>query len=744
MYKYLILILFSIGQAGAQSAKYKYIVPLFDGMSRDEKKNVLKEYMMDNDMDHPNAVFRLALIYEGNYREADVLARYEYVLANAEQAKLGYTKAKILIDEREVSKNNDFYFPIFKTLDVKGRPNVAYDVVDRKITQGYDSAVLYLEKVPPIYKSFTRSVNYYDNAVKIFSEINNDFLSLADVYLFLDPALDAKLIRLKQNYDSARFYFDRYLTLTKEFPIPYHKQKYHVKPIVTYRLDGLITRMNFLTNDLAFWNYGEWVDHVHKSVSGEIGSLRKQLSQNEVRLSENLARIETTNGEGISVVMPDKELVFNLNNFDKQSLALSLIEFKAFKQDWLLKAKAFVPDTANLERDATSYSALMYANRTADTLINRVKNRSTNEKIAKHNEFIGKHYGGQDGLQKFTNIEKENIRITYEQYSGGLRASVLGIATRPVVPGGDKVVRFGRLNVSMTARAATPELLAKGEAITLLSKKSPDGSVYLVGIQVPDKKTNATVTYVARVNADGKPAWIQHFSLKVDSVGTATDAHNFPGPFELTQEGCAFIVRSVHLAEPEARNSLIYLNEKGEQKFLLRLPEKSYARNLNFTERSNSFVLLFKGSEEKPNHVTVENMTLLRVNALGDILWRRKLPFAGTSVDMINLLDGHMIIGNYSSLKDLQGKEHKARPGETSPFLVNFGPKGDVEGIHPIATARPLVVIQVVKVNDRSINLLGWEGTVDASFGKSISPGDDFVHMMCNRKGEVVCSNLSK
>ena len=369
----------------AQNIRYKDLAPTFEGMGAEELKNSLKEYLAQ-DLDHPNANFRLALLYESNYKTADVLTRYQYVLANAQQAKLRYTKSKQLVDEREVNRNDEYYFPIFKTYDAKGKPNVEFALVSKKITNGIDSATLMINKIPPIYQSFTRSVNFYDNAVKLFSTVNNEYLSLDDVYLYFDADLEKKLGTLKQNYDSARFYFDRYLELTKAFPIPYHKQKYHIKPIVTYRLDVLITRMNFLTNDVEFWDYGAWVDFIHKSVSGEITSLRTRLNQNEARLDDNLTKIAASNGEGVAAIALDKQLVFNLNNYDKQSLVLSILDYKILKQDWLLKTKTFIPDTINLDRNATIYSLLIYSNLSADTLINTVRDRATKEKIKKHSD----------------------------------------------------------------------------------------------------------------------------------------------------------------------------------------------------------------------------------------------------------------------------------------------------------------------------------------------------------------------
>lgn len=738
---FIVLFSFTAGFVVGQ-VKYKDLAEAFPDMTRDEMKIELREYLL-TDLDHPNANFRLALIYASNYRVSDVLTHYEYAMANAAQARLRFTKAKQLVDEREVDHNNEYYAPLFNTVDAKGRPYATYAAVSDKINKGLDSASQFLDNVPMIYLAFTRSVANYDRAVKLFSEINSEFTSLDDVYLYFDPDFDKKLDLLKHSYDSARIYFDRYMALTQAYPILYHKQKYHIKPIVTYRLDGLITRMNFLTPDVEFWDYGSWVDRVRKSVAEEILSLRTRTSQNEIRLSANLVKIAASNGEGVTILPLDKQVVFNLNNYDKQSLVLALLEYKHFKQDWLIKEKAFVPDTVNGERNALLYSALVYANRTADTLMTAVRTRATRDKIRKHQEFITQHYGGAEGLQKYVTDEQEHIKVTYEQYTGGLRSALVNMATAMTTADGGKTVRFANhWNVSTVVQTPTPELLAKGEPLTLQSRRSPDGSLYLAGTYRPDKKTNLKQTFVARVHGDGKPAWMHSFSFKVDSLSPAADANNQLGPFELTQEGCVVVVRSVHASKPGARNTMVYLNEKGEEKFHLRLADRSVPRQLNFSERSNSFVLLLKGNEDAPSFTAPENLVLVGINAIGDKLWRRQVSLTGGITGFVNLIDGHMLAGNYTLLKDLTGKEHAARTGESSPFLVKFNDKGDIERIQPIATAKPVFMTHLIKVSDRSINLIGVEGTRETAALKTLSGDMAVVHIMSNRLCEVVTSNV--
>src|SRR6267154_3102692 len=224
-YFYLILVFLLSLTSTAQRLKYKELFPLMSSMSNNELKNSLKEFL-NEELDHPNANFRLALVYEKNYKSGDGLINYEYVVANAQQAKLRFTKSKQLVDEREVNSNNEYYFPVFKMFDSKGKPDVPFAPVSKKISDGYDSADLFIKKMPAIYKSFTKSVNFYDKSVKLFADINSRFFSLDDLYLYYDADLDQQMESLKTSYDSAKFFLDQYLSLIKAYPIPHHKQQY--------------------------------------------------------------------------------------------------------------------------------------------------------------------------------------------------------------------------------------------------------------------------------------------------------------------------------------------------------------------------------------------------------------------------------------------------------------------------------------------------------------------------------------
>jgi hypothetical protein len=726
--------------AFGQRVKYKDLVVQLPSLSPEQQKNKLKEYVSE-DLDHPNANFRLALLYEHNYRNTDPLTSFAFTMANAEQARIRYLKARQLCDQREVDRNNEYYAPIFKMVDDKGRPSVPFATVSAKITGGYDSAGIFMEKMPAIYKAFTKSVNAYDQAVKIFALINMRYPSPEDLYMLYDKDLDVPFTNLKASYDTCIAALNQYLALTKAYPLKGHQQTFQVKPIETYHLDGLITRLTFLTPTIELWDYGTWVDKTRKIVQTEIAELRKHLVETNDHLDQTLKKISTssdTQMPGLTSI--DKHVAFTLNNFDRQSVIQSLMDYKQFKEQWDIENRSKTIDTALTVHNAEIYSSLIYANKKADTLLNELRSRITPAKIDKHKELIAKMYGGPAGLEKFIRDEDQHIKKTFNDYTKELRANILADSSAANdFTNKDNTLRSGKFTVPLRLATPTPEGLDQGSLFTQFNRKNPDGSAYIAGLYKPDKKKNLISTYLMRVNPDGKVGWFKDLALPVDSAATG-DANSYPGTIVLTKEGCAIVVRSVHTTRGDAQNHLVYLNEKGEDKIRIRLKEKAYPRFMLYSEKSGQFVLSFKGNESRQQFTTSENLTTLAVNALGQQLWSQSIPFTGTITDVISVADGYILAGNFTTIKDLSGKEIHARPGECNPFVIKLGERGETLHVTPVLASSSVYLSRLVKVSDNSINLIGYGVPLNVGIDKVFTASDKMVHVMSNRLAQIVCT----
>jgi hypothetical protein len=736
VYVFAFCILASLTVAG-QKHRYKDIAPALDTTTTSEQMMSLRAYLLD-DPDQPNANFRLALLHYNTFRKADPLLEYKKAIAHAKQAILLFTKAKVIVTASDVKGDNEYYAPLFKTVDSKGKPFVEFTLVQQKMITAMDSAQRFVEKMPPIYKAFTRSVRQYDQAVKTFAAINTDYKTLEDIYMLFDASLDQRLDLLKNSYDSAIVYFNNYQSLIADYPLKKYNQKSHVRSISVYRMDGLLTALSFLTPDVEFWNYSEWVEGVRKAHRDQIVPLKDKIASTELKVNESLTRIPANTVSPVEeLAKVSKDLIFQLNNYDKNSLALALLEYKAFKQGWLLKQKSIATDTA-LDSRLQLYSNLIQLNRGADTLITHVKNAATDINVKKHQAFLEKYYSGANGLKTFIDIETALIENSFKDYRETLQTNLRRYNPNP--EGTNKFVKINNFNVPLFIDKKSVDQLDNMSMLTQRIARLPDGSVYVSGVHKMNKKTNNNLTvFVTRLNADGKPAWLKELNFSPDSLATL-DASNYVGDMVTTQEGCALVVTSARQTSGPRVNNFVFLNDKGEIKSI-RLKDAATARKMVYQESSNSFVVVFKGSAEKQQYQVEEPLAISSINVLGDLLWRQDIALTGTFQDLIPVRDGYVVTGNYGVMKDQNGREVRTKiaQGQSNPFLIKINLKGDRILTLPLTSDRSIVIDKVVKVNDGSINLLGFEGTFGQDTnGLKGSP----MHLMTAFDLRMICSTF--
>lgn len=722
--------------ASAQRVRYKDIVPTIIGAPDDEALARLKEYLL-TDLDNPNANLRVALIHQRAYKRADPLIQYDKVLAHAEAAKLRFLKVRTSVNDSEIRKNDELYVDLAPTIDGRGRQVTDAAKILNMIRNGYDSAELIIKNLPLIYNNFTRSVDNYNRAIRIFADVCGAYSSLSDLYLLYDNDLKSKLSSLKQHYDSSIWYFDRYRDAIKTYPLNKYNQRYEIKPIKTYRLEGLITQMNFLENNLIFWDYGKWADEINQVMATELNKLRQDIEANEKKISAALQEAATKPVAGFEPVKLDKQTMFNLKKYDYQSLVAALLEYKQFKQVLTnkLQSENYFEENKSLDnqRVHTFYSEIINNTRYADSLLNIVRERNTDDKFLKHTQFLNTYYAGKPGLNRFMETESADSRKNFTLYVGRLRGALISDFTKPA--DARPPIRHRNLSIALNPKPSSPDSISSAEVLTMNRQNNADGSFYLSGVHRPDKKNNNLVAFVARVAADGRLAWFKEYNFS-----TAQNVlDNIPAALASTREGCAFTIYTRSQSEGIILNKLIYIDEKGEEKFSKDLDVYAYPRKINYKEDNNTFVIVLKGGSYSQDIRFNEEVNLIGYNTLGDLLWKRNFEMAGTFEDLVNIQQGYLFVANYTIFKDAEGKTYRTRinDGQTNAVLLRLSERGDQRNIRLINTEKSFHIGGIYKVNDTCINLLGWTG----NYGLQGSSEPD-IHIITDSTLRLINSNL--
>ena len=695
-----VIVLFATMSLYAQ--KYKDIFPQIISADQDNSFEILNSFLINN-LDHPNANLRVALIYTERYKATDVLRNHERAIALAEQAKTKLFKSKIVLNEKDVKKNSEYYFGLAND---GGAP--VYSELSNLIIREEQMVAEFLEKAPVIFTQFTNSVEKYDQAVKSFAEIVGFYGSLKELYLLYDDSLKQQLAFLKENYDSTKVYFDNYLQLRQEYKLNAVSQTYSENTINVYRLDGLVTQINFLEPKIVLWNYASWADSVNSVISETIDGLREDLYDNEKKLRLGVEEAnKTINTDSFKVVHTDKALVFNLLKYDYKNAIVPLLLYYEFKQQFIidLKRKSYF-DTASIsiDRRLAYYSDMMYDSKLGDSIITQFESRFNPQQLLRHKAFIEDVFGDADTMKDYMDEQKEENNKVFLDQVANIKAGVLSIGSQDSIAG---IVKFRKVSIPAYIIDDKLSELPAGQIKTQYLLSSADESLYIAGLQVTDKKNLNQEIALAKLSPELKPLWVKNIDLEIDSAGV--DANHWLGDVILTSEGVALIIRSVSLDSSKVMNTLIHFTEDGQIKFIKKLKTELYPREINFIEANNMFVITFFGQQKMMDPQINSDLSVLTVNGLGQDIWQYDYSFKGDYVNMINTNNGFLIGGNYSLIKNKAGRTFSKSSGNNA-YVLSLSSIGALNDIKCLTSDSDYLINTFYKVNENNINLIGTKG----------------------------------
>ncbi|MCR5455387.1 MAG: hypothetical protein K6F33_10405 [Bacteroidales bacterium] len=204
----------------------------------------------------PNTYVQTGIIQWAWLQEEDPFLNYQYVLQLIYNTKLyiGLAISKIQADEREVKKNSDYY----ANLGVGDSKTVTQEGVLQKLNEIMDKVKEYEEHVTTIINNFNLAIDKYNTCTETFKQIVSHQSNYKNLLVTNSTELRNELRQLSRDFDSVMLCFGIFKNELANYPIKQYNQQLDIKPINTYRLEGL-TSSNFIQPKIPIWDYQGWV-----------------------------------------------------------------------------------------------------------------------------------------------------------------------------------------------------------------------------------------------------------------------------------------------------------------------------------------------------------------------------------------------------------------------------------------------------------------------------------------------------
>lgn len=172
-----------------------------------------------------------------------------------------------------------------------------YEELDKELRKRIDSAKEKQRLSSELYEAYYKLYAHYDLCRTLYTEFAETYPREKNAHLLLDDAHLLLLNNLSKLTDSVRMDIQNYEKALRAYPIDGYSPVFRWENIALYRIDGL-TKTEFLQNDIALWNYQDWVNHFlaeHNSLYRDYYlDIRKELTEykSDERLLNTIARLD--------------------------------------------------------------------------------------------------------------------------------------------------------------------------------------------------------------------------------------------------------------------------------------------------------------------------------------------------------------------------------------------------------------------------------------------------------------------
>ncbi len=323
----IVFILFSLNTVFAQKIKYKDLFPTLNAKNWEQGGPQLKAFLSDpKNSDAPNANLQLGLMMEDKFLKLDAAADTVALINAGDSAVFYLERAKSLITEKEVKKNDEYYQSFFrrdlrtgdfgiKVSDVHLDIEKKVEVIENRIANARD-----LDKKVKLVEKSDRDVQ------EKYKQLTSQYREYNQLLLGADEAAIALLQEIKSDGSEVL----RLANEVKDVAVSLKTDKYSgdliVKEIKVFGTDGM-TSADISTGTIELWDYENWAFETNSEINGSVGLLKSMVNNYSAAIREKKNQVKRS--VDVEVDTLSQELITLFSKYDPESVVKSLLLVEA-------------------------------------------------------------------------------------------------------------------------------------------------------------------------------------------------------------------------------------------------------------------------------------------------------------------------------------------------------------------------------------------------------------------------------
>ena len=672
----------------------------------------------------PNTYVQTGIIQWAWLQEEDPFLNYQYVRQLIYNTKLylGLAISKIQADEKEVKKNSTYY----ANLGVGDAKTVTQEAVLQKINDILDKVKEYDEHVTVIIENFNLAIDKYNTCTETFKQIMGHQSNYKNLLVTNSSQLRDELKKLSRDYDSVMLCFGIFKNELANYPIKQYNQQLDIKPIDTYRLEGL-TSTNFIQPIIPIWDYQGWVKEANKLLDGHISEIKNNSTNDIKALRARVAALQKQNAEtdSIQTITPSNKLVNLTEKYDYESLLSSSMRYEAAKANLQIASMRSTNNINNPEafksdynQKAAYYYDLYLMDRNCRNNLRTLESRINDKSLTLHDQSVSALYGDKN---KF----KSSFRAEQEKELDALNAQNLEhfktFTVEQLAPIGVSFTFEGKQINAAPVKTQFAEAI-QGDYTTTYTCKNNSGVRYIAGFRKTGDKTSTA--FVAKHEVGDELTWCKDIAFQPAGFNTVVQI------IPLRTGG--FLALLANDNGVNAKSAVVRIDNDGKQLSKTDLTTTLFPTCFTFDDISETVAVAAKGRQG--NYDTQSNDdAVLEVIALGQkqSSFSPYFKVTGKIADVVKAATGYMIICNYTSL-NAGGKTYTAKSD-----IAAVTSNGSQISASVCDFKEEVKAIKAFKINAETINITGAYDNLDSPTANTEKP----AYILLSASGKLLYKN---
>ncbi len=309
-----------------QKVKYKDLFPVLDAKNWSEGEPQLRLFLSDpkND-DFANAHLQMALLLEDRFNQIDILADTVAAIGAGDSAVLSFKRAKELITEKELKKN-DQYYQAFNRRDLRtGEFGIKVSDVHLDIEKKIEDVENKIEGSRELQRMVRSIDSRNKEAADKYKSLVESFNTYTTLLLAAGEKETKEINAIRDLGSSAAKEAAEVPDLARQLGSSRYQNEVLMKEIEAFGQDGM-EQVSLQSGKIELWNYESWASGTFSEINGSIGLLKTMIMKHAKAIRGQKKIIMT--GTDAVVDSLSQDLLSLFDKYDPESIARRLLQLE--------------------------------------------------------------------------------------------------------------------------------------------------------------------------------------------------------------------------------------------------------------------------------------------------------------------------------------------------------------------------------------------------------------------------------